>query len=271
MRPHLLPLLCLSLCCPVALADEQRYDLSGGAEYYTLKEFGSNGARLVREDGLLPGVRLHWQERGERIIFRLDGGLAGGVIHYDGQTQNGAPHTTDGYHLLPEVGVGAEWPSQRRLRAYGRMEFAADYRYLTNKGAVAGATEFYQRLSLGLGLTADIWQNGRRSLTLWGGRLEPMKSTVDVYSHTGADDMSLTLETGTGWEAGAAYVWKSAQQRQWLLQATCRDLRLDPSAPVPVMVNGVANGTAVYQPEIHFHRCGLTLGVRLPLAASPAN
>ncbi|HEX5276274.1 MAG TPA: hypothetical protein VFW42_01255 [Fluviicoccus sp.] len=271
MLLRLLPIICLTLGGSAACADDQLYELGGGAEYYTLKEFNGIGDRLVREEGILPGVRLHWRERGEHITFRLDGSLSGGMIRYDGQTQSGTPHTTDGYHLLPEIGAGAEWPSQQRLRAYGRLTFAADYRYLNNKGLVAGATEFYQRLDLGLGLTGDIWRDGNRSLTLWAARVEPLKSIVDVYSRTGSDDLSLTLDAGKGWEAGAAYVWTSSRQRQWLLRAACRDLRLDPSDPVPVTVNGIPNGTAVYQPEIHFHRCGLNLGVRMPLASIPAN
>ncbi|RZU38177.1 hypothetical protein EV700_2755 [Fluviicoccus keumensis] len=271
MRLRLPPLCCLPLVCHPALADTQQYDLTAGADYYTLKEFGTGGARLVREEAILPGARLAWREQREHLIMTLDAALAGGPVHYDGQTQSGLPHTTRGWHLLPEVGVGLEWPARTRLRAYGRMEFEADFRYLDDKGAVAGATEFYQRLNGGLGLALDAWRGERTGLTVRAGRLEPLYSVVNVYSRTGTDDLTLRLDNGSGWEASADYVWKTAADRQWLLSAACRNQEFDPSPAAQMTVNGAPIGYIIYQPEIHFHRCGLRLGLRMPLGAASAN
>lgn len=93
------------------LADEK--DIYVTVDSFTWKEFGDDGARLLRESGPLFGVGFAYgNETDDHFTLMPAIELFGGTVDYDGQTQTGTPvSTTVGY-----FGVNSKFDLGRRFR-----------------------------------------------------------------------------------------------------------------------------------------------------------
>lgn len=256
----------LSCCLLVGLSSTasagQDLSVLGGAALYSLKEHDRNGGLLVHESGWTPQAALAWHRHHGLYSIGLSGDLVAGDIDYDGQTQIGIPHQTVSQHIRGQGTLALTRHFGRVGELSGLLRLEADWRDLQPRGNVSGAQEFYQHLWLGAGYANEVWQSSGHSVTLRTAWLKPLNSRQDVYPQNGTDDFTLALDQGFAGEAGVDYARRYAPGREWLLQAQCRHAHFDASPPILATINGAANGSAYYQPEIEFRTCGVSVGIR---------
>ena len=256
----------LSCCLLAGLSSpvfaEQDLAVLGGATLYSLKEHDRDGRWLVHESGGVPQAALAW--RLQRGLYRVgfSGDLVAGDIDYDGQTQTGIPHQTVAQHIRGQGTLAMTRHFGRAGDLSGLLRLEADWRDLQPSGNVSGAREFYRHVWLGAGYANEVWQSPGHSVTLRMAWMKPVNSQQEVYPQNGTDDFTLVLDQGFAWEAGVDYARRYAPGREWLLQAQCRHAHFEASPSILATINGAANGSAYYQPEIEFRSCGVSVGIR---------
>jgi len=178
-------------------------EIEVGLELFRWQEFDRAGTRLLTEQG--PRVRLGFSHNNEGrltrgLLYRVDTALYGGVVDYDGQTQNlghyaaasvdytgGTAELTGGYRLM-----NFKWGRSLDLLAgLGLASWSRDIGNGTSSqgGRVIGYEEVFDiaftRFSLGMEKRTHIW----RSLWRAGAK-------YPVYTNETVSAFSLELKPG---------------------------------------------------------------------------
>lgn len=244
------------LLAPVARAESPwQAELAGQQEWQQWRETGSDGQRLLKEDGRLSGLSATWRwapAGAATAALRL--GVLRGVRDYLGVSNQGQAVRTrsdvghDFAHI--EGGLAPQaLPAGWRWQALAAAEFWQWRRHLRDAGNVSGYPERYRQglLFAGLQLAGDSG---------WLARLEAGggpggRNRVQL---PGRDPADLPLGSARSWRlalgAPLAPAWR------WELMA--EDLKLAAGAERPITLQGVPLQSA-RQPRTELRRLQLQL------------
>jgi hypothetical protein len=274
MKVSVLSLFFLLFCCAPALADSsglvKEWDLHLKVESFDWREYGSSGARILKESGPLYGVGggalLDLNHRG--LLLKLDGELFGSVVDYQGETQfdgsnprqSERPVKTDVYYFGTDLRADLGWNFP--VESFSCQPIAGiGYRWwlrgLQDSTAVAtdsvpfdtsGYTETWQSLYGRVGARAQYQHDSRLSLFASGGAKYPFytENSVD-FAGSGRTAFHPVGNWSGFAETGVTY-------RQLRLSLSYDGFRFAPSHLVRV-------GTKdFYQPKSCSDLFGLSLG-----------
>lgn len=249
MRARWLLLLAV-LAAGTAQAGTDRTSIGIGAEYFTWREYGDSGARLLKETGprVVATLEVDRVQDG-RWEYGFRGRLYSAKVDYDGQAmETGEPVATQTDYSGASMemtftrfggdGVGGRSPW------FFRFGFGLDAwrRNLLDSGAVSGYVERYStayyRFGPGYG-DSSRWD-------LWGGIRLPFWTRETVgWSRFGYDD--LHLEPQGDFSLFASLRYRMAPH--WDLHAYYDSYRFKKSDSEAETINGVKTGNLLRQPE----------------------
>jgi hypothetical protein len=248
---------CCALPAAAASLDELTPYLTGN--YFTWREF-SGGRRLLKESGpLFAGGAVAELVTVSALTLRGRAEIFGGVVNYDGETQEQIPvktevsylgtkqefdlgyrYAADGWHLEPFTGLGYRW----WLR--GLHDSTA-----VDGQPASGYTEYWRTGYLRLGMRGRYRTASGASLFAEGGAKYPFYTANDsdpfgngVHTYRPGGDWSSFAETGVSY-------------RRLKLSLSYEGFRFSPSPVVVVVFNGV---NLLHQPESVSSIIGLNLG-----------
>lgn len=233
------------------------FDGSAAVLQRRLVERTPAGSPLVTESGPVLQVRL-------QALRQLDGGGAfglratgtGGDIHYDGQTQAGAPLVTSTRHL--EGGVDLLWrpgPPAEWGEGWLTAGWLGNRRHIFSTPTAGGLVETSHALLLGA-----RWRSPELGVREWHVNLEA-EGRVSAWHRLQVDYEGLldnsTLR-GAQRKQVVLRVNAAAPSSPWLWSLEWSNLWQGASDPEPVFRGGVLFGT-VRQPEMSVRDFGLRL------------
>jgi hypothetical protein len=180
--------LLIYLCACGTAVGQTGFSVQPYLHHFSYKEFSDSGRLLDREDGYLPGLLLSVA----RDVGAWQAGLSAkymrGKVDYNGQTQTGAPHTTQTEETMQAVTLRVArrfMPEANAMKIYAAWTYHQWERDILSKNNVLGLFEVYRWQELALG-----WQ----------------LFFIENHSHTLAFDMSflrvadpqMTLDLGYG-------------------------------------------------------------------------
>jgi len=174
-------------------------------QYFTWEEFSPEG-RLLKESGPQFGVGgdiLLYLVEGDAgaMTFRGKVELFGGEVDYDGQLQDGTPHSTDVTYFGTNEQVALGWAIPYRdltIEPFGGLGYRWWLRDLQGSG---GYTEYWTSLSALLGMRGNYKLGPETSLFAMGGGKYPFYNRNDVENYPGVG--RIELEPGSEWSAMA--------------------------------------------------------------------
>ena len=169
-------------------------------QYFTWEEFGDNGNRLLKESGPQYGLGgditllLLKGEAGE-MTFKGKLELSGGEVNYDGQLQDGTPHSTD----VTYFGINNEdtfgWALTYRnatIEPFGGLGYRWWMRDLQGG---RGYTEYWTSLSALVGVRSSYTLGPQSRMFVMGGARYPFYNRNDVEHYPGVDAIELKPES----------------------------------------------------------------------------
>ena len=92
---------------------------------FDFQEFDEDGDRLLTESGFLPGIEAGWTWHRDRLALAVDASYLNGEVDYNGQTQAGAPLSTNTDEEIGDIEASAtgyffsrdNWQAGARLGA----------------------------------------------------------------------------------------------------------------------------------------------------------
>ena len=209
MRRSRLPGLALLLTDVLASTPAAAVDVTGGAGllYFDYQEFGTNGASLSHETGIIPGMSLGARQR----AFGLEHAIAftawHGEVDYHGRTQAGVPHDTNTDQTIYDIRYRMDWRFRDSGNGlYGGLGWQNWDRDIQPAHGVSGLSERYRWWSLEAGLHADVYKAGRHTLFMEFGLLATTGGTIKIdLRENGYGYPSLDLGDGTGFTARAGW------------------------------------------------------------------
>ncbi|WP_236860698.1 outer membrane beta-barrel protein [Candidatus Reidiella endopervernicosa] len=147
-RVRLLIVLLMFAVPTMASGEEHSLEWSIGLSLlnFGYEEFDTDGRSLNREDGWLPGISASIIERDGAWFGEARASLYGGSVDYDGETQSGAPFTTETKTWLFDSNyrLGHWFGDAPRIAPYIGVGYHRWDRDIQGKGAVVGLSELYQ-------------------------------------------------------------------------------------------------------------------------------
>ena len=233
------------------------FDAGGGIAQRRLVERTPAGAALVTESGPVLQLQLQAQRQlgsGGAIGLRASG--TGGDIHYDGQTQAGAPLSTSTRHI--EGGLDVLWRPAAPA-AWGEAWLTAGWlgnrRHIMGPPTAGGLVETSQALLLGARwrspqVAVRDWRvsfDAEARASAWHRLNVDYQGLLDNSTLRGAQRKQVVLRVNAAPPA-SAWLWTLEWNTLW--QAA--------SDPEPVYLGGALFGT-VRQPELHVRDVALRL------------
>lgn len=237
-------------------ADDAAWTASAGVQHRRLIERADNGARLVTESGPMLALRLqrnvHLSGGG---VLQAQAGVATGGLDYQGQTQGGAPLSSDTGHRDLEAGLAwRPWPQARWGSAWLVLDVLQQRRQIASTAAARGLRETSTLVLPGLRWTGTFEAAG------W--QWQPLAQVRTSVHHAlrigygGAYDDS-DLRGGRRWESRLA-LGLSRPGSPWHWQLAWTHARQSASDWQPLARGGIAVGT-VRQPRIEIDDLGISL------------
>jgi hypothetical protein len=230
-----------------------RHEFAGGLSlaHFDFKEFDSQGNRLLREDGFLPGLAGRWDGRFRRWAFGLAGDLSGGEVDYDGRTQAGTPVQTKTDELIYETRARIGWivplKSGFSSEFFGALGYRGWERDIQSTPISGSVSETYRWVYGSAGFKGGYRPRPASAWHLHLEILRPLDPEVEVRIG-GFDDVTLDLGEETGWRL-AVINRRTLDPKKHLefgLEYTAWDLGR--SSPKPLTRNGMATGFVVSEP-----------------------
>lgn len=254
-RPALLAALLLHLA--PALAQWQVFAASDTRHFHMI-ESGTDGRRLVKEEGWLPGVQVGVKRTLGEWHIGLHGERFQGGLGYDGQLQSGSPFVSSTDTAQSRIGLEAARTISDHMELIGGIEYELWRRRVHGQGRTAGVTEHYRswRLLAGLesGLPALAGADSRLRFMLVAAQAERLDVHFDEKLF---DDAHFSTKPALGARLGLTL--QPSTDAKLSLTADLDWLRVPRSDDAPLLKNGFAAGT-VAQPE--HTKTAFTLGLR---------
>lgn len=203
MRTVLALLSLLALCASSVAAAEsgvvREASLYPFIQHFTWEEFGDNRDRILKESGPQFGLggdlKLGLLERDSgTMTLGVKVELSGGEVDYDGQFQDGTPHSTDVTYFgtYEQVTLGWEVPyREAAIEPFGGLGYRWWLRDLQGGG---GYTEYWTSLSTLVGLRSSYPLGSETRLSVMGAARYPFYNRNDVEDYPGVGSIELKPE-----------------------------------------------------------------------------
>ena len=179
---------------------ETRLSFSPALTHFDYTEFSTTDQELNTETGWLPGLSagLNYAITPDWSVA-IDTSYYQGTVDYDGQTQQGIPHTTDSDATLFRLGVRLDRPIHKDIHLFIGAISHQWKRDIKDKNNISGIDETYEWYEYSVGLDTDFFMTDRDYINLAVSYLLIRNATVFVdLSRVDLGTTTLDLGDGTG-------------------------------------------------------------------------
>ncbi len=179
---------------------EIQLSISPSLLYFDYTEFSTTDQVLNTETGWLPGLKArlryvitpNWSASINTSHYQ-------GTVDYDGQTQQGVPHTTDSDATLFRFGARLDRLIYRDIRLFAGAQTHQWKRDIKDKNNISGIDETYEWYEYALGLNTDFVITKKDRINLEISYFLVRDATVFVdLSRVDLGTTTLDLGDGTG-------------------------------------------------------------------------
>jgi len=189
------------LLCHSAIADaETRLSASPSLLYFDYTEYSTTDQILNNETGWLPGLQARLAHAlTSNWSVEINTSYYLGSVDYDGQTQAGAPHTTDTDTRLFRLGARLDRLVYKDIRLFASVQSQQWQRDINDNNDVSGIDETYEWLEYSVGLNTYFTITEKDKIKLEASYLLTRDATVYVdLSRVSLGTTTLDLGDGTG-------------------------------------------------------------------------
>jgi hypothetical protein len=242
-----------ALSSPAAAAQgwATRYALTGGAEYFSWREYDGGGSRLLEETGPRYFVGLEAETRmSNGWTYGFRGRVYSGEVDYDGQTTGTPPvvkvkSDTDYTGLAVALDFTHPLPAPAGPEVALRFGIGVDHwrRHILDSGGISGVEERYTIPSVTVGLVLHP-----EVVTGWyaqGGVKIPFATREEVSNFGSFDDFTLNPEPDFSLYADLGYRFNE----RWDAALYYDGYRFKKSDAERLTVGGADSGYEAWQPE----------------------
>lgn len=188
------------LCHSAVSFAETQLTISPAFLHFDYTEFSTTDQVLNNETGWLPGleanltyaITLNWAVSINTSYYQ-------GTVDYDGQTQQGVPHTTDTDTKLFRLGARLDRLIYKDIRLFAGAQSHQWERDINDKNNISGIDETYEWLEYSLGLSTYFVITKKDKINLEASYLLIRNATVFVdLSRVDLGTTTLDLGDGTG-------------------------------------------------------------------------
>ena len=189
------------LLCQASIAfAETRLTVSPALLHFDYTEFSTTDQELNNESEWLPGLNagLSYAITPDWSVA-IDTSYYQGTVDYDGQTQQGIPHTTDSDATLFRLGARLDRSIYKDIRLFIGAISHQWKRDIKDKNNISGIDETYEWYEYSVGLDTDFFMTDRDYINLAVSYLLIRNATVFVdLSRVDLGTTTLDLGDGTG-------------------------------------------------------------------------
>jgi len=194
--------------CYGANDSNTQLSLSPSLLHFDYTEFNTSDQVLDRETGWLGGIEA---KLGHAItadwFINIHSSYYQGTVDYDGQTQQGTPHTTDTGTNLFRYGAQIERAIYQQARLFVGAQAHQWDRDINDNNNVSGISETYKWIEYAFGVNADIYSDKKNLFNIEAAYLLTRNATIDV-DLSRVDFGSATLDIGDGTGGRLNLNWK---------------------------------------------------------------
>ena len=189
-------LVCYSAC----LFAETKFTISPSLLHFDYTEFGTDDQILDRETGWLPGIeaRLNQTITPDWLIA-INTSYYQGTVDYNGQTQLGAPHTTNTDTNLFRIGARVERLVYKDIYIFVGAQAHRWKRNINDNNNISGVDETYKWREYSIGLNSVFTITQKDIINLEASFLLIRDATIFVdLSRVNLGTATLDIDDGTG-------------------------------------------------------------------------
>ena len=197
-KSHLIP--AIVLCHSTVSFAEIQLSISPSLLYFDYTEFSTTDQVLNTETGWLPGLEAglsyvitpNWSASINTSYYQ-------GTVDYDGQTQQGVPHTTDSDATLFRFGARLDRLIYKDIHLFIAAQSHQWERDIQDKNNISGIDETYEWHEYSLGLSANFIITNKDTINLEASYLLVRNATIFVdLSRVNLGTTTLDQGDGTG-------------------------------------------------------------------------
>jgi len=188
------------LCHSAVSFAETQLTISPALLHFDYTEFSTTDTTLNTETGWLPGLEadLSYAISPDWSVA-INTSYYQGTVDYDGQTQQGVPHTTDTDTNLFRLGARLDRLIYKDIRLFVGAQSHQWKRDIKDKNNISGIDETYEWYEYSLGLNTDFVITKKDRINLEASYLLVRNATVFVdLSRVDLGTTTLDLGDGTG-------------------------------------------------------------------------
>ena len=188
------------LCHSAVSFAETRLTISPALLHFDYTEFSTTDQVLNNETGWLPGLEANLTHAiTSNWSVGINSSYYQGTVDYDGQTQQGVPHTTDSGATLFRLGARLDRLIYKDIRLFVGAQKHQWERDIKDKNNISGIDETYEWLEYSLGLNTYFVITKKDKINLEASYLLIRNATVFVdLSRVDLGTTTLDLGDGTG-------------------------------------------------------------------------
>lgn len=175
--------------------------------YFNYTEFSTTDQKLNTETGWLPGLEIGFvYDLTPDWSLGVNTSYYQGTVDYDGQTQQGTPHTTNTDTELFRLGARLGRLVYKNIQLFAGVQLYRWDRDINDNNNVSGITEIYEWNEYSLGLNTDFIVTSKDWINLEASLLFIRDATIFV-DLTRVNLGTATLEQGDGTGARINLSW----------------------------------------------------------------
>ena len=188
------------LCNSTLTGAETRITLSPSLLHFDYTEFSTNDQVLDRETGWLPGIEVKLSHNMTAGWFiNIHSAYYQGTVDYTGQTQSGAPHSTNTDNDLFRVGGQINKKIYQQIQLFAGVQLHRWNRDIKDNNNISGIDETYKWLEYSIGLSSDVFADQNNIFSVDIAYLLIRNGTLDVdLSRVNLGSTTLDLGDGSG-------------------------------------------------------------------------
>jgi hypothetical protein len=188
-------------------APSSQLSISPSFLYFDYTEFSTTDQELNTETGWLPGLEIGFDyDITPDWSFGVNTSFYLGTVDYDGQTQQGVPHTTDTDTGLFRLGARVGRLVYKDIQLFAGVQLHRWDRDINDNNNISGITETYEWNEYSLGLNTDFIVTSKDLINLEASLLFIRNATIFV-DLTRVNLGTTTLDLGDGTGARLALSW----------------------------------------------------------------
>jgi hypothetical protein len=198
---------CLALFIIRPVQADIAIDVSASLLNFHYEEFDQSGESFNKETGIIPGLSIATSKTLNRFTNTISVEAYNGQVDYEGQTQVGAPHTTNTDETLYRLFYKLSWsPEENRFSLYGRVAWQQWNRDILSSNNVSGLFEKYRWWAYEAGISATLFKSEAAKWQFELGASKISNGTIEVdLQRLGYGEPVLNLGDGHGISADLKY------------------------------------------------------------------